>query len=188
MQKTITKPFRAPYAYFITFTTYGNWLHFDNRLSVDRNHNQYGHPKLKPNKTAHAKKYNALMHEPFILNTAQRKNVMQTAIEVCRYSNWRLFAIHVRTNHVHLIVQADQAPEYVMGKIKAYASRNLNLLNPENKNRPYWTRHGSTIPIRAKDYLFFVMDYVVNQQGSKVACFYEKWLDTFRETRIIPDN
>lgn len=27
--------------------------------------------------------------------------------ENSRYYNWRLFAIHVRTNHVHLIVQGD---------------------------------------------------------------------------------
>ncbi|HUT29941.1 MAG TPA: hypothetical protein VMX13_09125 [Sedimentisphaerales bacterium] len=31
-----------PLAYLITFSTYGAWLHGDNRGSVDKNHNSYG--------------------------------------------------------------------------------------------------------------------------------------------------
>jgi hypothetical protein len=35
-----------PLAYFITFRSYGSWLHGDERGSVDRSHNQYGSPFL----------------------------------------------------------------------------------------------------------------------------------------------
>ena len=37
-----------PLAYFSTFTTYGTWLHGDERGSVDREHNQVGTPWLEP--------------------------------------------------------------------------------------------------------------------------------------------
>ena len=40
----------TPLAFFITFRTYGTWLHGDPRGSVDRQHNRYGTPYLPPNK------------------------------------------------------------------------------------------------------------------------------------------
>jgi hypothetical protein len=38
----------VPLAYFITFHTYGTWIHGDDRGSVDRHHNLYGTPMLPP--------------------------------------------------------------------------------------------------------------------------------------------
>jgi len=38
-----------PLAYFITFRTYGTWLHGDERGSIDRYHNRYKGPKVEPN-------------------------------------------------------------------------------------------------------------------------------------------
>src|SRR3989338_6673043 len=169
------------YAYFITFVTYGNWLYFDERGSVDRRKNNiYGTPRIKPDKSRFEKMKNNLAYEPFIMNTKQRINVMQTIISVCDYSHWRLFAVNVRTNHVHIVVESKNTADYVMGKFKAYASRNLNILNPENKTRPYWTRHGSTPSVLSKARFYFLMNYVVNQQGCKIACHYEKWFDDFK--------
>ena len=37
-----------PIAYFITFRTYGTWLHGDERGSTDRDHNAYDTPLLDP--------------------------------------------------------------------------------------------------------------------------------------------
>ena len=39
-----------PSAYFITFTTYGNWVHADERGSVNPKHNIYGEPRIIANK------------------------------------------------------------------------------------------------------------------------------------------
>jgi hypothetical protein len=38
-----------PIAYFITFTTYGTWLHGDERGSVDKGHNRVGTEFIAPN-------------------------------------------------------------------------------------------------------------------------------------------
>jgi REP element-mobilizing transposase RayT len=186
MKKTHNK-YDSPYAYFITFTCYGTWLHFNKRLSVDPKHNVYGTRRIEFNNLLFEKKKNKLHHEPFVMNHAQRRNVLQTILSVCEYCHWRLFAANVRSNHLHMVIQSEQSKEYVMTKIKAYASRNLNILNPENKNRQYWTRHGSTIPVCSKDYFYFLMDYVVNGQGKNIACYYEKWFDDFAENGLIPD-
>ena len=40
----------APIAYFISFRTYGTWLHGDERGSIDLHNNIYGNPKNAPNK------------------------------------------------------------------------------------------------------------------------------------------
>jgi len=188
MEKNQKHKYDNPYAYFITFTTYGNWLHCDDRYSVDRTHNVYGTPRVQPNKMCFEIMRDKLAYDPFIMNTPQRKSVLQTVIDVCEYCHWRLFAVNVRTNHLHIVVQSDKEPEFVMTKIKAYASRNLNILNPDNKNKKYWTRHGSTKPVRAKENLYFLMNYVVNEQGANVACYYEKWFDEFLVRGVIPEN
>ena len=47
---------------------------------------------------------------------------------------WRLHALTVRTNHVHAVVSADEAPEKVMTNFKIWATRRLReheLLDPE---------------------------------------------------------
>ena len=188
MKKYIPKKHSAPFAYFITFVTYGNWLHFDKRGSVDCKHNTYGTPRIQGSKAGFKYRNSKLLYQPFVMNELQRKNVMQTIISVCEYCHWRLFAVNVRSNHIHIVAQSEISPEDMMTKFKAYASRNLNTLNPENKGRRYWARHGSTIHVRSKDYFNFLMDYVVIQQGSKIACHYEKWFDNFDSTFIIPDS
>ena len=39
-------------SYFLTFTTYGTWLHGDTRGSVDREHNIVETPYLEPDADA----------------------------------------------------------------------------------------------------------------------------------------
>jgi REP element-mobilizing transposase RayT len=42
-----------------------------------------------------------------------------------------LWAAHVRTNHVHVVVEADVRPEKIMNALKSYASRGLKRLGIE---------------------------------------------------------
>ncbi|MBA3569994.1 MAG: hypothetical protein H0W28_11765 [Pyrinomonadaceae bacterium] len=39
----------TPLAYFISFRTFGTWLHRDKRGSIDRFHNRYRSPYIPPN-------------------------------------------------------------------------------------------------------------------------------------------
>ena len=69
------------------------------------------------------------------MDSESRAIVLRTLAEVCSHRGWNLLAAHVRTNHVHVIVEAEVQPEKVMNDFKAYASRALNRLDG---------RHGST--------------------------------------------
>jgi REP element-mobilizing transposase RayT len=49
-------------------------------------------------------------------------------------------ADHVRTNHVHVVVEVDVRPEMIMNSVKSYASRALNLQGNDEPERKRWAR------------------------------------------------
>src|SRR5579862_6157002 len=114
-----------PLAYFITFTTYGTWLHGTDPGSVDPTHNQSGTPFLPPNALQESEARGAMSQPPFSLDAPRRAIVLATIREVCQHRGWSLLACHVRTTHVHFVVQANAPPEKVMNDCKVYASRRL---------------------------------------------------------------
>ena len=100
-----------PLAYFLTFTTYGAWLQGRTAGSVDRQHNQPGTPFL-PADTKKEVLHRARMRQPeYRLDADRRATVLRTIREVAQHRGWRLRAVHVRSNHVHLIITAADKPE-----------------------------------------------------------------------------
>jgi REP element-mobilizing transposase RayT len=167
----------TPFAYFITLTTYGTWLHGDTRGSVDRWHHEFGMPRIKPNKNLYACMQKEKQGKAIMFDEYQRKIVMNAIRSACKHYHWHLYAIHVRSNHAHLIVAANLVPEKIMNQLKAYASRALNKLLRQSSPQKYWARHGSTRYIWSKQFLFPAMHYVIDQQGSRMACYYESWYE-----------
>ena len=88
-----------------------------------------------------------------------------------RHRGWNLLAAHVRTNHVHVIVEAEVQPEKVMNDFKAYASRALNRLDGHEPGRRRWARHGSTRWLWRDQDVGEAIRYVVEQQGEPMAVF-----------------
>ena len=119
---------RDPLAYFITFVTYGAWLHGDERGSVDRHQNIPGTPRLPAdagrNKQARAR----MTSPPFQMDAAQRDAVLAAILDVCRYRGWWAHTVHVRSQHTHAVVSGQATPEKIMNDFKAFASRALNRL------------------------------------------------------------
>ena len=82
---------------------------------------------------------------------------------------WGLQACHVRTNHVHVIVTAETAPEKVMSDFKAYASRRLRERLGESADCKRWTHHGSTRYLWKPESVGAAIQYVVREQGEPMA-------------------
>ena len=78
---------------------------------------------------------------------------------------------------MHIVLRSVETPEWIMQKIKANASRHLNIALPKESQQKYWTRHGSTRYIRSDRGVFPVMRYIIQEQGEKMSCFYEPWFD-----------
>ncbi len=90
---------------------------------------------------------------------------MKAFREVCALRGWTLLAAHVRTQHIHLVVAAEDGPEKILHDVKAYASRALNRCGLDDANRRRWTRHGSTRYLWKPKQIGAAIHYVVREQG-----------------------
>jgi len=133
-----------PIAYFLTFTTYGTWLHGREPESVDRQHNTFGTPMLAPDPELEQKQRAKMKQPEYRLDENQRTIVLETILEVAKHRGWHVWAAHVRSNHVHVVISANVKPEKVLIDLKAWSSRRLKERLGEPPDRDRWTRHGSS--------------------------------------------
>jgi REP element-mobilizing transposase RayT len=99
------------------------------------------------------------------LGSEQRRVVLQTMIDVSDHRGWTLVAAHVRTEHVHGVVAAEEPPERVMNAFKSYSTRALH------GEQRLWARHGSTRYLWTPDEVTKAVHYVVSKQGDPMAVY-----------------
>ena len=159
---------KYPLAYLITFTTYGTWLHGDKRNSVNDEHNCVGEEFVACNPGLNTKEQSLLKNPPIKLNASCRNAVLQAILEVCKFRGWFAHSIHVRSNHVHIVVSGQEEPEKMMRDFKVYATKAIKKAGEISAER-YWTKHGSTKYIWTKERLQSSIEYVRNGQGNIMA-------------------
>lgn len=159
---------RIPLAYFITFTTYGQWLHGDARKSVDREHNEFGTERLPANPLLHACRKRNLPHPPLKLSAEVIAAVLAAIGEVCMTRHWDLVGANVRSNHVHVLVKAGAVAEKVLGDFKRYATRRLRTENLLSPDQPVWTDGGSTRYVWNHASLNRIDRYIRKEQGDNL--------------------
>jgi REP element-mobilizing transposase RayT len=112
------------------------------------------------------------MNQPhYALDEPRRQAVLHSIIERSSNRDWQLLAAHVRTNHVHVLVEAEARPERVMNDLKSFASRRLNELGFDTADRRRWARHGSTRWLWKRADVLAAVTYVVDKQGEKMAVY-----------------
>jgi REP element-mobilizing transposase RayT len=157
--------------YLITFACYGCHMHGDGSGSVDPAHNVPGTPILEGDSARTDFEWQRMDQSPYHLDQIRRDAVLAAIQEVCGHRGWSLLAAHVRSNHVHAVVQAEIAPERVMCDFKAYASRRLNRMRLDEPNRKRWARHGSTRWLWQPQHVSAAMQYAVAEQGDAMSAF-----------------
>jgi REP element-mobilizing transposase RayT len=105
------------------------------------------HPGAKENKAKEAEARQKMRQEPYLLDASRRAIVLDSLHEVCNHKAWTLLAAHVRSNHIHVVIGANETAERVMNTLKAYASRALNAAGLDSADRNRWSRHGSAPPL-----------------------------------------
>ena len=160
-------------AYFITFSTYGTWLHGTSKGlgSVDREHNEHGMPFVEPDRERETQLREAMKQPPYVMPAAEREIVREAIVKLCREKGWWLLAVHVRSNHVHVVVAVDRDPGRVMSDMKAPASRALTRAGFDDSTRKRWTRHGSTLHLFDEAAVADKVDYTLNRQGAPMAWY-----------------
>ena len=150
--------------YLITFCCYGSKVPGEENI-VTRRNNLVGARLAAANPFFAGASRGMMTADRFDFDSAQREIVLKAIVDVCRYRGWTLFAAHVRRTHVHVVVDADLAPERIMHDLKSYASRSLNCRSQN------WARHGSTRYLWTPDEITNAVRYVVSKQGDPMAVY-----------------
>ena len=122
-------------------------------------------PLLEPDSDHLAEQKLLMVQPPFFMDVQHREVVLNSIIKLFQKRSWELFAIHVRSNHIHLLGSAEVKPERVMHDCKSFSSRGLNCASLDDPDRRRWTRGGSTRWIKNEIAFDDVMDYILNRQG-----------------------
>ena len=157
--------------YFVTFRTYGTWLHGDERGSVDRFHNQVGEPLLEINPALNIYRRRNMGSEPALLDEACRACVNATLHEVAAHRKWTILALNVLNNHVHAVVSTPDnvSPEKVMNDFKSWATRRLREQKLVPPGVPIWADHGSTRYLNDTESVHAACHYVTHGQNEPAA-------------------
>jgi len=126
---------------------------------------------IKPDPEKVGRKMGLMKGEVFLLGARERVIVENAIWEVCTKRSYAMFAINVRTNHVHVTTDNSGKPERMMDSFKAYATkalRNAGLLAADARA---WSRHGSTRYLWTDDHISAAVDYVMNGQGGELPSF-----------------
>ena len=154
-----------PAAYLITFRCYGTWLHGDKRGSVDSEHNTYRGLTRPIEAGLEEWERSQMKHRAAQLDIDRRLVVDQVVQEVAAYKGWYLHALHVRTNHVHVVVAADRKPELIMNAFKSHITRALRSSGLCGEEERIWSRHGSTRYLWDEWNVERACQYVIEEQG-----------------------
>jgi len=164
--------YKKPLAYFITFTTYGTWLHCDSRGSVIIE--RHTPKQLIPSEHFYLHQQQQLKYPCVALDAVQRKIVLQTVISHCTIKNWRLYAAHIRSNHVDILAASDEKADKVMNELKAWATRKMRQAHYTMPK--VWTQHGSTQFVFTQSKLKEKARYIICEQGEKMEYYYDEFL------------
>ncbi|MBE7517262.1 MAG: transposase [Chloracidobacterium sp.] len=160
-----------PIAFLITFRTYGTWLPGDERGSIDKYHNKYGGPRAVASEARSGIHSARLRSEPFLLN-ADARTIVEAAIkEVCKFREWYLIALAVRTNHVHAVISGNCDSAKMLNDLKAYSTRRLREASIWGQAHSPWVDKGSRRYLWTEEHVGAASNYVLNGQDGPLPEF-----------------
>ena len=122
---------------FITWTTYGTWMPGDSRGWRKR---KGGQQLPRPLLAEWCRKQ--MKGEAVLLKPHDRNTVEEACFQHCEHRRWHLLAVNARTNHVHVVVVADQSPQKVRDQLKANCTRALRQQSTPLVVDRTWTTGG----------------------------------------------
>ncbi len=105
-----------------------------------------------------------MTQEEFVLSDDMRQIVEKTINEVCEHRKWKLFALNVRTNHVHVVVGNADDRTAVIRDLKAYSTRRLREAGLIDNDRMVWTKRCGHRELFDDEYLHKAIHYVLHCQ------------------------
>jgi len=146
----------------ITWTTYGTWLPGD-----ERGWRQRGKGNQLPQPLLVQWCREQMRGQAVLLRPHDRLTVEEAVGEHCQFRNWELHAVNARTNHVHLVVSANEHPATVRDQLKANCTRHLRQQADPLQVARTWARGGDCVLLRGEDGLEVAVLYVTEAQDRK---------------------
>lgn len=157
-----------PTAWHITFGTYGQRLHGDERLTVDRKHNLPGTPLVEDNVRRESWEQAQLAHDPVTLTHEQRLFIEREVLSICERGGWQLLACAAAPDHVHTLLRA---PSAIDGKrLRTWLKRWMgDALSAQFGKIPgsWWAEGGSARPVKDGHYFDNAKRYVLEQRTTR---------------------
>ena len=157
--------------YLLTFATFGSHLPGERDEIVNRKKNRHTDPFVEVDPHLAESVHRSISQRPYVLDLQRANAVLGAMLETCEFRGWFIYAIHVRTNHAHAVLEGKAAPEKILNDLKSYASRRLNQLNLDPPETKRWARHGSTRYLNGERALAAAIRYVVEEQGEPMAVY-----------------
>jgi REP element-mobilizing transposase RayT len=139
---------------------------------VDRLHNHFKTPYAPANENRNRHNQSILKSEPVALDAARRSSVERAIRETCVHREWILYAVNVRTNHVHTVVSiGDMRSELALNALKANATRQMRRDGYWNQSHSPWVDKGSRRNLWNQRSIDRAIDYIINGQGEELPDF-----------------
>jgi REP element-mobilizing transposase RayT len=169
--------------WLLTWTTYGSWLPGDPRGFVSEQvdasgtkfiHNTPGTDYDAGNRRLRDAMLQRLKGSGVRLSVAHAEVLRNQFLETATVREWRLLAISIMANHIHLVVGVRGDPDHsrILGDFKSYASRALNRIFGRPGATAWWTESGSKRKLPRDDSVLAAVRYVRDQEYSLLV-----WLD-----------
>jgi REP element-mobilizing transposase RayT len=170
MRRPNEEPLPKPLAYFFTWHTYGTWLPGDERGWV-----KYHRGDQLPDERKRIDAAARMREGAVLLDLEQRQMVETTINDHCKLRGWTLHVVNCRSNHVHVVLSADEHPDVVRSQLKAWCTKRLKHLediratartegNLGAGRRNWWGERGSRRYINDEDSLEAAILYVRDAQ------------------------
>lgn len=155
-----------PLAYLITVRTYGTWLHGDERTSVKRDGwNHFGHPRYRPNASLESWMRAEMNGDPVLFCETMR-NIADVAVrDLCKHRGYSLYALNVRSNHLHAVIAAAMKPERIADAVKAAVTKSLRLAGYFSMEAKVWSRGRSRRYLWKPSHVKAAVEYTHFGQG-----------------------
>jgi REP element-mobilizing transposase RayT len=157
--------------WLLTFNWYGTWLPGDERGWVERARWIHRGGSRDPNSGLECCSREVMKQRPYALDLVRADVVLEAVQQVCLFRDWGLIAAHVRTTHVHLVVDRPRDPDRAIADFKSYSSRALTKAGFDSADRKRWARGGSTRPLGTNQAAWAAVKYVVEEQGDPMAVY-----------------
>ena len=161
--------------WFLTMTTYGSWLPGDRRGSIGVFHdqsdnmieqNQFGQPMYDPSDALRDFAKSQMKGDELRLNLEQARVLLTQFRCTSAIRKWRLLAVAIMANHLHLVVNvhSDPDPDTIKRDYKSYAGRELNVQWGVPKSKTWWTASASARKLETDNSVTGAIQYIRDQE------------------------